>query len=52
VLEVNCHCALEDGMGLARSAARAGIPYPQLLRRIVKIAMETSPSFGVGISML
>jgi D-alanine-D-alanine ligase len=40
VLEVNCNCCLDEGMGLARSAAKAGIEYPQLLQVIVKAALE------------
>ncbi len=40
VLEINCNCCIDDEMGLARSAAEAGIEYPQLLQLIVKAALE------------
>jgi len=43
VLEVNCNACLEEGLGLARSAERAGIAYPRLLQIIVKAAMEGPP---------
>ena len=43
VLEVNCNPSLEEGVALARSAAAAGIPYPELLRLIVKSAFEGPP---------
>ncbi len=43
VLEVNCNPSLEEGVALARSAAAAGISYPQLLRMIVKAAFEGPP---------
>jgi D-alanine-D-alanine ligase len=42
VLEVNCNPCLDEGMGLARSAALAGISYPQLLQLIVRAALERS----------
>ena len=32
VLEVNCNPCLDKGIGLARSAERAGISYPELLQ--------------------
>jgi D-alanine-D-alanine ligase len=43
VLEVNCNPLLEEGVGLARSARRAGIAYPQLLELILKAAFEGPP---------
>jgi D-alanine-D-alanine ligase len=51
VLEVNCNPCLEEGTGLARSADRAGISYPQLLGLIVKAALERHP-FEVMIPMI
>ena len=51
VLEVNCNPSLEENVALARSAEKAGIPYPDLLKLIVKIALE-GPSFDVGIPMI
>ncbi len=51
VLEVNCNCCLDEGMGLARSAERAGIPYPQLLQLVVKAALE-GPPYDVDIPMV
>jgi D-alanine-D-alanine ligase len=43
VLEVNCNPCLDESMGLARSAERAGITYPQLLQLIVRAALEPIP---------
>lgn len=43
VLEVNCNPCLDEGMGLARSAERAGIPYPKLLEMIIRFALEPQP---------
>lgn len=43
VLEVNCNPCLDDGIGLARSAAQAGIPYPELLQAVIKAAFEGPP---------
>lgn len=40
VLDINCNCCLDQGMGLARSAEQAGISYPQLLQSIIKAALE------------
>lgn len=55
VLEVNCNPSLENGVGLVRSAKKAGIGYPQLLQLIVKAAFEGPPfdmnlpiSFPIG----
>jgi D-alanine-D-alanine ligase len=44
VLEVNCNPCLDAGMGLARSAAAAGIPYPKLLNLIIRAAFEGPPN--------
>jgi hypothetical protein len=43
VLEVNCNPCLDEGMGLARAAEKAGINYPQLLQMIVRAALEPVP---------
>ena len=43
VLEVNCNPCLDEGMGLARSAEKAGIEYPQLLQVIIRAALEGAP---------
>jgi D-alanine-D-alanine ligase len=43
VLEVNCNPCLDEGMGLARAAERAGISFPQLLQLILKFALEPLP---------
>jgi D-alanine-D-alanine ligase len=43
VLEVNCNPCLDADMGLARSASKAGITYPQLLQMIVRAALEPIP---------
>jgi D-alanine-D-alanine ligase len=43
VLEVNCNPCLDEGIGLARSAERAGISFPQLLQLIVRAAEEPQP---------
>ena len=43
VLEVNCNPLLEEGVGLARSARKAGISYPELLQLIIKAAFEGPP---------
>ncbi|MER3417323.1 MAG: hypothetical protein C4297_14105 [Gemmataceae bacterium] len=51
VLEVNCNPCLDEGMGLARSAERAGISYPQLLQIILKAALER-PSFDMDLSLI
>ena len=40
VLDINCNCCLDEGMGLARSAEQAGISYPQLLETIIRAALE------------
>jgi D-alanine-D-alanine ligase len=43
VLEVNCNPCLDEGIGLARSAERAGISFAQLLQMIVRAAEEPQP---------
>ncbi len=43
VLEVNCNASLEEGIGLARSAKKAGIRYPQLLQMVIDAALESRP---------
>jgi len=43
VLEVNCNPLLEEGVGLARSARKADIPFPELLQMIIKAAFEGPP---------
>jgi D-alanine-D-alanine ligase len=40
VLEVNCNPCLDEGMGLARAAEKAGISYARLLQIIVRTALE------------
>jgi D-alanine-D-alanine ligase len=43
VLEVNCNPCLDEDIGIARAADRAGIPFPQLLQLIVRAALEPQP---------
>jgi D-alanine-D-alanine ligase len=43
VLEVNCNPCLDEGLGLARTAERAGLAYPQLLELILQVALEPVP---------
>jgi D-alanine-D-alanine ligase len=43
VLEVNCNPCLDNGMGLARAAKRAGILYPALLQLVLKAAFDGPP---------
>ena len=50
VLDVNCNCCLDEGMGLARSAEIAGVSYPQLLQIILRAALEP-PFHGVDVPM-
>jgi D-alanine-D-alanine ligase len=50
VLEVNCNACLEEGLGLSRSAEKAGISYPELLQMILEAALE-GPPFDVAIPM-
>jgi D-alanine-D-alanine ligase len=51
VLEVNCNPCLDEGMGIARSAEKAGIEYPQLLQMIIRIALEPQP-YDLAIPMM
>ena len=51
VLEVNCNPCLEPDVALARSAAAAGIAYPELLQRIIDAAFERQP-FDADIPMI
>ncbi|MEN6449346.1 MAG: hypothetical protein ABFC96_02550 [Thermoguttaceae bacterium] len=51
VLEVNCNACLDDGVGMARQANCAGIPYPRLLQMIVKAALEGMP-YDADIPMI
>jgi D-alanine-D-alanine ligase-like ATP-grasp enzyme len=50
VLEVNCNASLEEGIGLARSAEKAGISYPRLIQMVIDAAME-GPPFDVSVPM-
>lgn len=50
VLEVNCNASLEEGIGLARSAEKAGISYRQLIQMVIDAAME-GPPFDVSVPM-
>jgi D-alanine-D-alanine ligase len=43
VLEVNCNPCLDEGMGLARAAEKAGMTYARLLQIIVRAALERIP---------
>ncbi len=43
VMEVNCNPCLDNDMGLARSAKRAGITYSNLMGIIIKAAFEGPP---------
>lgn len=40
VIDINPNCDLHPDSGFARSAATAGMSYPQLARRLVEIALE------------
>jgi D-alanine-D-alanine ligase len=51
VLDVNCNPCLDEGIGLARSAERAGISFPQLLQMILRAALEVQPH-DINIPML
>jgi D-alanine-D-alanine ligase len=51
VLEVNCNPCLDEGMGLARTAERAGLSYRRLLQFIVMAAFEKAP-YDVELPML
>jgi D-alanine-D-alanine ligase len=43
VLEVNCNPCLDEGIGIARSAEKAGIMFPDLLQLILRAALEPLP---------
>jgi D-alanine-D-alanine ligase len=43
VLEVNCNPLLDRGVGIARSAEKAGIGYGELMQIIIKAAFEGPP---------
>jgi D-alanine-D-alanine ligase len=51
VLDVNCNACLDEGMGLARSAEKAGIGYPQLLQIILRAALDAPPA-GADVPMV
>jgi D-alanine-D-alanine ligase len=50
VLEVNCNPLLDRGVGIARSAERAGIGYGQLMQIIIKAAIE-GPPFDLSLPL-
>jgi D-alanine-D-alanine ligase len=50
VLEVNCNPLLDRGVGIARSAERAGIGYGQLMQVIIKAAIE-GPPFDLSLPL-
>jgi len=50
VLEVNCNPLLDQGIGISRSAKKAGISYPQLLGMIIKAAFE-GPPFDITLPL-
>lgn len=43
VLDVNCNPCLDEGIGLARSAEKAGLDFPRLLQLILNAALEGVP---------
>jgi D-alanine-D-alanine ligase len=49
VLDVNCNACLDEGMGLARSAEKAGVSYPQLLKIVLQAALE-QPSLDADVA--
>ncbi|MCS7160170.1 MAG: hypothetical protein RMJ19_06835 [Gemmatales bacterium] len=51
ILDVNCNPCLDEGIGIARQAERAGISFPELLRLILKAALERPP-YDVDMPML
>jgi D-alanine-D-alanine ligase len=51
VLDVNCNPCLDEGIGIARQAERAGISFPELLKLILKAALERPP-YDVDMPML
>jgi D-alanine-D-alanine ligase len=50
VLEVNCNPLLDRGVGIARSAERAGISYGDLMQIIIKAAIE-GPPFDLSLPL-
>jgi D-alanine-D-alanine ligase len=50
VLEVNCNPLLDRGVGIARSAERAGISFPELLQLIIRAAFD-GPPFDLSIPL-
>jgi D-alanine-D-alanine ligase len=46
VIEVNANCYLESGSEFANAAAAAGIEYPELVGRIVDLALERAKNGG------
>jgi D-alanine-D-alanine ligase len=50
VLEVNCNPLLDRGVGIARSAEKAGISYGALLQTIIKAAFE-GPPYDLSIAL-
>lgn len=51
VLDINCNPLLDEGVGLARSAERAGLKWSKLLKLIVDAALERMPG-DVKLPML
>lgn len=51
VLDINCNPLLDEGVGLARSAERAGLKWSKLLKLIVNAALERMPG-DVKLPML
>jgi D-alanine-D-alanine ligase len=51
VLEVNCNPCLDEGMGLARAADKAGIKYHHLLQHIIRAAIE-GPPYDLYVPMM
>jgi D-alanine-D-alanine ligase len=50
VLEVNCNPLLDRGVGIARSAERAGISFSELLSMVIRAAFE-GPPFDMSMPM-
>ncbi len=51
VLDINCNPLLDEGVGLARSAERAGLKWSKLLKLIVNAALERMPG-DINLPML
>lgn len=51
VLDINCNPLLDEGVGLARSAEKAGLSWSKLLKLIVNAAMEQVPH-DINLPML